>query len=256
VATTEHPASATVGRRWTSDHRAAAFAVYFRTGSRRKARKETGVPERTLSAWLRDERYAEERRAVQAGLLQSVQQDAARRGIEVAEATREAVLVCRKALRGNPDGKTASSLLTALSRCRETEDRIQRLDEGKATEIAGVVLAPEDQEAFRLWYEDYRSRRGDSAQDIDRRWRECILEGVREALQAGGNGDLLRAILEAIGRASDGTLTYGLRRDVDLARQFHAAVTKALAVAEQDAIKAAAAGAVCVPQVFAAETIS
>jgi len=153
------PAHERTGARWTAEQRGAALRAYFSTGSRTQARKQTGVPERTISVWLTDERYAEERRAVHEGLIAAVKEGAAARGADLVAATNEAVLVCRQALRKDPDGKTASSLLGALSRARETEDRIGRLDAGSATEIAGITLLPEDREAFEKWYAEYRAEK-------------------------------------------------------------------------------------------------
>jgi hypothetical protein len=228
-------------RRWTADHRAAAFTCYYSTGSRRQARKQTGVPERTLSLWLRDPRYAQEREAVQAGLLQSVQQDAARRGIEVAEATREAILVCRKSLRRDPDGKTASSLLTALSRARETEDRIQRLDDGRATAIAGVALDAEDQEAFRAWHADHLERKKLTVAEEIRQIEESFERVLAQMVQPG-HAESLRGFLGLVASSTD-TVTHALRSDVELARRLHACTGAALGVAEEDAARGCGADA-------------
>ena len=54
---------------WTKDDRATALAAYYKTGSRRQARRITGVPERTLSEWLSKDKYDEERIPVCTGAV-------------------------------------------------------------------------------------------------------------------------------------------------------------------------------------------
>jgi hypothetical protein len=220
-------------RRLTTDHRAAAFTCYYRTGSRRQARKQTGVPERTLSLWLRDPRYAQEREAVQAGLLQSVQQDAARRGIEVAEATREAILVCRKSLRRDPDGKTASSLLTALSRARETEDRIQRLDTGSATEICGVAMDAEDEHAFKEWHAEWLQRKQLTVTELTAQLHGSLV-GTLSGWVKERHVVQFRPVLQAMADTPQ-ALQAALWDDLELARRLHEATGAALATAERHA---------------------
>ena len=220
-------------RKWTAGDRARALEAFYRTGSRRKVRDETGVPERTTSIWLTDPQYAEERRAVQAGLQRAMQQDAERRGVELAAATDEAILVCRKKLREDPDGKTASQLLNALARAREMEDRIARLDEGTATEIHGMTLSEEDREAFQEWLRERERLRELTPADLERDHHRAFTNAIGMMVEPG-NGRYLHDILELIAQRGDGVVTFALRGDLDVARRLQELVGKAIEQAEED----------------------
>lgn len=219
-------------RKWTLEDRAAAFECFFRTGSRAQVRKELGVPERTLSAWLTDDRFIDEKEAVQAGLLRALQEEAVRRGRELAEATSEAILVCRKALRRDPDGKTASSLLSALMRAREVEDRIGRLDHGEPTEIAGIKLAPEDREAFEQWYGEHQESKQLGREGLVQRLHDGLINGIGLALQPQQT-KLLHGVLAALCEPGSRPVADALRDDLPLARSLVAIATAACEQAEE-----------------------
>ena len=215
-------------RKWTCDDRARALEAYYRTGNRGKVRRETGVPERTISSWLTDPQYAEEREAVQSGLRRAMEAEAGRRGAELAEAINEAILVCRKALREMPDGRAASSLLTALGRARETEDRIRRLDEGRATDIHGVQLSEAEREAFRDWLDEHRRRETVSDEDLLRQLEEDTWSFIAERLEQANTEDT-RRLLDLALLSGDGALVRALETDAGLAQRLADITERALA---------------------------
>jgi len=229
---TSDPPRERTGARWSAEQRGAALRAYFSTGSRRQARKQTGVPERTISVWLTDERYAEERRAVHEGLVAAVREGAAARGADLVAATNEAVLVCRQALRKDPDGKTASSLLSSLSRARETEDRIARLDDGSATEIQGRQLSAEERDAYEAWRREREVFRGLTPEELSEMMREGLLASLQSAMDRRDR-EAMVAALRAIVAEGD-LLSYWMRGDLELARRLHALVTTGLRHAESD----------------------
>lgn len=194
------------------------------------------MPERTLTAWLGDERFENEREAVRAGILDAIREEAVRRGRELADATSEAILVCRKALRRDPDGKTASSLLSSLMRAREVEDRIQRLDEGGPTSITGIKLSDEDRAAFEQWQEERREAERRSPEQLQRAVHETSLAITHRAMQPGER-QLLHDLLAQVGGASAGTLTAALRGDPALIQTLSEKLELARLQAEADAEK-------------------
>ena len=218
--------STTPRRRWTLEDRSAAFAAYLRTGSRRAVRRELGVPERTLSAWLRDPRRAEEREAVRAGLLNGLREGAAQRGADAAEATREALLVCRKALRNNPNAREAAALLSTVNRVRETEDRLQRLAEDSSPQD---LLSEADRRDFEEWRSETLERQSWTDEELKNHLRSSFLRLVDSALGPAGDGELFRRVLERIaGRDATPRLMFTLRSDVPLAEELYRIVGTAL----------------------------
>ena len=143
---------------WTPRDRELALAVYYQTGSYKQVKSATGVPKRTMRDWLVRPNLEEQRQAVKDKLSSELAERAADLAAETRQVLTQSVRATKASLDrieaqgGTEDGTGEAKLLTAVTRTHEVLDRIARLDEGKATEIHGITMAPADIAAFQQWH--------------------------------------------------------------------------------------------------------
>ena len=121
----------------------AGLLAYVEIGTLHGAAKKLDMAHQTLDGWVRgnqDElgRIRQEHRARTQAIQTAVSRAAA-------EGIKEGVIVCRRILRAEPDGKTTASIVRALSGLGRDLDHMDRLNRGEPTERISVDERSDDQ---------------------------------------------------------------------------------------------------------------
>ena len=155
-------------KKWSPEDIERGLAAWLRLGTSTAAAAETGIAATTLRA--RKHRHPEIARKIRDAHERAMRNLREEIASDAAAGVAEAILVARRALRGEApvDAKSAAAILRALATVDMSLDKISRLDAGSPTEIT-----------------DDRRSDADLIRDIERKINDPAVQAAMERESVG-----------------------------------------------------------------------